>query len=252
MALIIGGESLACEAHVIDWRAHGYRFTPDMKNIGKRRASSAKPELLVVHWTGGERSNDNVYRTLEDRGYGVEFSMDYYGHIWQYCDPYEVYTAHAGGVNLQSFGIEVQCQGLYPHPVWSAATQRRMDKKWQRGRYRDDIDGTPYSMTCFNADQLEALLQFADALAEAEIIPKEMPILPEPMVLETEDGKVECGLLSKERVPKKDRKGLKGVCGHFHVHDSRVDPGTQPLEELIDHWELEPSDSSLLFSDGGA
>lgn len=246
MALIIGGEQLSCEAHVIDWRAHGYQFTPDMKNIGKRRAPYDKPELLVVHWTGGERSNQNVYRTLKDRSYGVEFAMDYYGHIWQYADPYEVYTAHAGGMNLQSFGIEIQSQGLYPHPMWSEATQRRMDKKWQRGRYRDDVGGKSYSMVCFTAEQLEALLQFCDALAEAEVIPKEMPLREEPMVVHAEGGDVECALLSTERVPKKLRPQLKGVCGHFHVHDTKVDPGTQPLEELIDHWELEPGDSSLL------
>ena len=84
------------------------------------------------------------------------------------------------------------------------------------------------------------------ALAEAEVIPKELPLSPEPMILHTEDGDVECGLLSKERVPKKLRLQLKGVCGHFHVHGTKVDPGTQPLEELIDHWGLEPSDSSLL------
>lgn len=251
MALIIGGESIPCEAHVVDWRAHGKRFTPDLKNIGKRK--DRKPELLVVHWTGGERSNSNIYRTLRERSYGVEFAMDFHGHIWQYADPYEVYTAHAGGMNLYSFGIEIQAQGLYPHPAWSAATQRRMDKRWNRGRYRDYIGGKPYSMVCFTAEQLEALMQFCDALADAEIIPRKLPLREEPMVLHAEDGDVVCGLLHTERLPRRERKHLKGVCGHFHVHNTKIDPGTQPLEELIDHWELEPEDSSLLcLSDDGA
>lgn len=250
MALIIGGESLQCEAHVVDWRAHGHRFTPDMPHIGKRPRKHAEPELLVVHWTGGERPNKSIYRTLKDRGYGVEFSMDFYGHIWQYADPYEVYTAHAGGMNLYSFGIEIQSQGLYPHPLWSKATQRKMDKKWQRGRYRDYVGRRQHSMVCFNAEQIEALLQFCDALAEADIIPRKVPLREDPMILHGEEGDVECGLLSTERVPRKDRKRLTGVCGHFHV-GSKLDPGTQPFEELIDHWGLEPKDSSLLALSGG-
>jgi len=237
MALIIGGEPIDCMAHVVDWRSHGKQFTPDMKNIG-RRGRRPKPELLVAHWTGGERGHEGVYSTLKNRGYGCGFTMDYYGTIWQYCDPYEIYTAHAGGMNLVSMGLEIQSQGVYPHPQWSKATQARMDKKWQRGRYRAEVAGEERSMVLFTAEQVEAFIQFCDALAEAEVIPREVPLQPENMVIHGEDGDVECGLLDTERFPKQLRKNLKGVCGHFHVHDSKLDPGPQLLEELIEHWGL--------------
>lgn len=239
MALIVGGNPIPCGAHVIDWRAHGKKFTPDMKNIGLR-GKRPKPELLVTHWTGGERPNEDIYATLRNRGYGCEFTMDYYGHIWQHCDPYEVYTAHAGGMNLVSFGIEIQSQGLYPHRAWSKATQTRISKKFPRGRYRDEVAGKERSMVMFNAEQMEAYLEFCDALADAEIIPRKVPLRKHNMIIHGEgDGfDTECGLLNSDRIPKAERKKLKGVCGHFHVHDSKSDPGTQILEELIDHWEL--------------
>jgi len=243
MALIIDGEPIPCEAHVVDWRAHGKKFTPRMEHIGKRRGR--EPKLLVAHWTGGERPNPDIYKTLRTRGYGVEFSMDYYGHIWQYADPFEVYTAHVAGMNLYSFGIEIQSQGLYPHPLWSKSTQARMSKKYPRGRYREEVGNKEYSMVGFTSEQIEAFLQFADALAGADVIPKKIPLRKEPMILHTADGDVKCGLLSRDRVPAAKRKRLTGVCGHFHLSRNKIDPGPQILEELIDHWELEPRDSSL-------
>jgi hypothetical protein len=240
MALIIGGETVPCAAHVIDWRAHGKQFTADMKNIGKR-GKRPKPQLLVTHWTGGERPNEDIYATLRNRGYGVEFTMDSFGHIWQHCDPHELYTAHAGGVNLVSFGIEIQNQGLYPHPAWSKTTQARMDKKWNRGRYRDYVGGRERSMAMFNVEQLDAYLEFCDALAGAGVIPRQVPLRKDKMIIHSQDpleADFEVGLLNTDRIAKAKRSKLKGVCGHFHVHNSKVDPGTQPLEALIDHWEL--------------
>lgn len=237
MALIFGGEALPCRAHVIDWRAHGKRFTPGMPHIGKR-TRGRRPQVLVTHWTGGERPNEDIYRTLRKRGYGVEFTMDAHGHIWQHADPYEVYTAHAGGFNLYSFGLEMQNQGLYPHPAWSKATQVRMDKRFNRGRERVTIRGREHSVCAFTLDQIEAYLDFCDALADAEIIPRRVPLRPRKMVIYDPGGDVKVGLLNTNRLPPEKAKKFKGVCGHFHVHRSKVDPGTQPLEELIDHWEL--------------
>lgn len=234
MALIIGGEPIPCTAHVIDWRAHGKQFTADMKNIGLRRMARPEPKLLVTHWTGGERPNEDIYATLRNRGYGVEFTMDYYGHIWQHADPYEVHTAHAGGMNLLSFGIEIQSQGIYPHPLWSKSTQARMNKKWNRGRYRDVVAGRERSMVMFTGEQIDAYIEFCDALVDADVIPRQVPLRKEKMTIDD----VEYSLLETNRIAQAKRKKLKGVCGHFHVHRSKIDPGTQPLEALIDHWEL--------------
>jgi hypothetical protein len=114
-----------------------------------------------------------------------------------------------------------------------------MDKKWQRGRYRDEVGGREHSMTLFNGDQLESYLEFCDALADADVIPRLVPLRTERMSVEGMDGtSFTCGLLETNRIEKAERKELTGVCGHFHVHHSKTDPGTQLLEALIDHWEL--------------
>lgn len=209
MALIYDGRELECRAHVFDWRAHGLTFTPDSKNCGVR---PRPPTIGIVHFTGGENPPPQVYETLVERKLGVEFAMDLYGHIWQFCDPAKVYTAHAHGVNVRGFGIEVQNRGLAKAPnAILAPTWAKWNKEVPRGV--DSSSGTAY--TLFTLAQLDALIQFFEAFTEAGILKARVP-------------------KAWKRFTPAQRAKFCGVAGHFHVDDDKLDPGPQFFEELAD------------------
>lgn len=209
MALIWNGAPLPCEAHVLDWRSSGLEYTAKTPGCGKRKKA---PALFLVHYTGAENPPPVVFKNLLKQRLSVEFSMDYHGQIWQFCDPAKVYCAHAKGANTFSFGMEIQSRGLpadFTEPP--------------RGQYRVQMGWGPQSYACFTKDQLDALCQFVDALTEAKIIPAKLAMAKKAMYA---------------RIPKKQWSSLRGVAGHYHcdTEPGKIDPGPQVFEELRDHF----------------
>jgi len=213
MALIWNGEQIPCEAHVIDWRSSGIEYTRDDPGCGKRKKP---PALFVVHYTGAENSPPVVYKNLLKARKSVEFSMDYHGQIWQFCDPAKVFCAHAKGANTFSFGMEIQSRGLAAPFTHNATT-------YPRGTYAADMPWGKQSYVFFTKDQLDALCQFVDALIQARIIPAKGLAMAKKDI--------------KKRIRPGDWSKLKGVAGHYHVdtEPGKIDPGPHVFEELWMH-----------------
>lgn len=228
MALIFDGEAIETTAHVIDWRSHGLQFIPGKhKNVGKR---VSPPQLCVVHYTGGENPPPVVYKTLIARELSVEFAMDLHGTIYQFADPATTFCAHCRGMNVVSFGIEVQCRGLSKPPTPALKnTWAKWDVEVPRGAYVEELTwpGTKksaqlhtqrVSYASFTADQLSALVEFFTSLVDAKIIPARVPA----------NARVRFGL-ETDKV-----QGFKGVAGHYHFSAEKFDPGPQLFDELLD------------------
>ncbi len=215
MALIFNGEELPCLAHVTDWRSSKLEFTPKNRGCGKRKVL---PQLFIIHFTGAENAPPKVFTNMlngkEPRS--VEFAMDYFGHIWQFCDPAKVYCAHARGVNAFSFGIEIQNRGTFngfDHQQW----------EFPRGAFIEKMAWGPQRYLSFTSNQLTALEQLIDALADAKVILRKLAVSKSNI---------------RKRIPKAEWKSLKGVAGHYHcdTEPGKIDPGPQVFDELWEHF----------------
>jgi N-acetyl-anhydromuramyl-L-alanine amidase AmpD len=214
MALIFNGEELPCLAHVTDWRSSGLEFTPNNRGCGRRRT---QPALMIVHFTGAENPPPKMFTDMLNgpKPRSVEFGMDYYGHVWQFCDPAKVYCAQAQRANVFSFGIEIQNAGVpQGHTLW---------KTFPRGTYLEQMPWGMQSYLSFTSNQLTALEQLIDALADAKVIPRKLAMAKSNI---------------RKRIPKAEWKNLKGVAGHYHcdTEPGKIDPGPQVFDELWEHF----------------
>ena len=232
MALIYNGKELPCDIRIQDWYEHGLEFKPgDGHNYKRKKA----PYLLVYHWTGGERGNRDIYNTLKKRDYGIHFTIDYNGTVYQHCDPALVVCAHAGRANSYTIGVEIQNRGFpkrsvtgrnrgaQPHDNLSIGT---INGKHPRTLYDGVIRGEKLTMCAFTLSQLYSAIVIADSFVAAGIIEQQVP-----RALGLEKGI--CDVVQQETILPEDRPKLRGVCGHFHLSTRKWDPGIDLLETFI-------------------
>jgi N-acetyl-anhydromuramyl-L-alanine amidase AmpD len=209
MALWCNGIDLTAgtEIDVSDWTEHGLQFTGarSEKNNAKRER---KPDLIVVHWTGGEGGHRQVFNTLATRKLGVHLFIDYRGIVYQFADLWTVRCAHAGRANDRSIGIEIQNRGI-----------GKMHPKFPRGSMVMRGHGRKYDGLTMTSDQLDALEEVAGLICASMDIPFKVPT-----------NKEGTGPLLDYLTPQQQRTH-KGIAGHIHF-SSKVCPGQQVLEEL--------------------
>lgn len=221
-------------------------FKPGMPNT---RRQARPPRGLGIHWTGGENSWKTTRRVLENRELSVNFIED--EEIVQTAD---VMTrcAHIGTPGNDFAGLEVKCRGYARKEDLAAAKLRdpslrdRDELDWSSDRdlYADKIDGDLVRMAGFNTKQLENVLWLAETLAGVLKFPRAIPwrtvsnpaeadALPFPnshkLLVKGPDG-----LLYLPAFNRDPRKGStsraathRGALGHFHIHETKHDPGTQ-------------------------
>jgi hypothetical protein len=198
-------------------------FDPSDPGCGVRKV---EPQLFVGHWTGGENGIAGIYATLRERELSVEFAMDAGGGIQQLADPGKTYCAHAQGVNISSFGMEIQCRGVVPG-AFTPAQLKKLGAKVPRGTYKAQYHGHDWSIASFTADQMNAWAAFCELLVQARIISRQVYGDPRK--------KTPC----LEVLPLKKLQTMQGIIGHLNVSPEKLDPGPQPFEELIaDGWKV--------------
>lgn len=237
-------------------------FRPGMPNTSHQRRAW---HGLAYHWTGGERAASGVARTLLDSRLSVQFVVEADGHIVQTAD---VMTkcAHIGGGNEFFLGAEFVCRG-YATPADLAAARAKdptlrerdeLDWATPRDTYRDVIGGRVVSMAGFNVEQLRSAVWLAETLAGVVGFPRRIPArvvkresylrerspLPDELrreLLIEHDGATWAPDFSRDDRPRTIAASrvasYRGLLGHFHVHEAKHDPGTQPFYALwVEGW----------------
>lgn len=212
--LILDGKVYPCASPVYNWHDTGLETKIGGNN--KRRKPDQVVDLFGLHWTGGVGDARQLFRVLNTRELGVEYFWDYNGDIYQFCDPVIVNTADIGYVNPRSFGGEVRCLGI-PRNGKSANPEQKLYNTVLRGRKRTYVAYTDaQNQSVYNL--LEALRAANHPLIK---IPPRVPV----------DA---AGKLITRTLTRAEIAAYSGTLGHYHVTDNKADPGTAPLQYLLD------------------
>ena len=190
--IIVSGNPFPCAAEVIGWHDSGLSFP-----VPKRRAHT---DLVVEHWTGGENDAPGVHHTLRSRNLSVQFFVNAFGVVYQFCDATAL-CAQARGVNDRSVGIEIQ----------NRADREPIVRGIKRELVVEEIHGVRATRTTFLPAQITAVLHLTEALCAAYHLPFEVPMVGNDVVSTA---------LSPTAL-----ESFRGVIGHYHVTREKVDPG---------------------------
>lgn len=181
------------------------------KNTWKRVKT---PNLVILHWTGGENSAATTYHTLLHRSLGVTFCIDRGGDIYQFLDPLLYDPRDTDGeMGLRSISIEITNYGfrMPKQPIPSRGRVRKIDMEF--------IHGQKVPCARFFPDQIHSALALARVLCGALSIPFALP--------REKDGTLALRLLRPE-----ERRSFRGIIGHFHKTTDKFDPGFHILREI--------------------
>ncbi len=254
MALIVDGKPVGIE----DDRVVDHIIFKPGTNRNTRSHRGVPWHGLGIHWTGGERGYEGVTGVLAARNLSIHFVCEPDGRLVQTADLF-TRCAHIGSPGNDRFlGVETSCRGFATPEDWVKAKQldptlrEREDIDWEtpRDTYRDKIGDNFANFAGFNKEQLISLIWLSETLAGVCDFPRQIPARvitsaevdatnwPFPNVadfLVEHDGKTWMPDFSRDtsKHPVKSRAGKwRGVLGHFHVHENKMDPGTQIMYAL--------------------
>jgi len=223
--IIVAGRAVPTEARVITWTdpdgldGYGAARLDDSgkpRNFGDRHTSERNPvatgdldalvatiDQIVLHYDGLGDSR-RCFEMLGERQLSAHFLIDVEGRIYQTLDVQER-AYHATVANSRSIGIEIANIGANPAgaadaPQMTEAVQGTIqDKELLQPRFTDQ--------------------QYTALSALIETLCATFPRIEHQVPRDT-DGNVVTSKLSDEELA-----GFRGVLGHFHVQENKVDPG---------------------------
>ena len=179
------------------------------------------------------------FRVLHDiRGLSVHFMLDIDGTIYQTLDLKER-AWHASQANDRSIGIEIAHIGAYPPgeksplddwytetadgssvitlPDWmgdgGVRTPGFVGRPDRPGRIAGQLHGRTLEQPDFTPEQYESLIKLTAALAR--VFPKmELDYPRNP------DGSLRTSALTTD-----EWRSFRGIVGHFHLTEGKIDPG---------------------------
>ncbi len=169
-------------------------------------------DQIVIHYDAAGTSR-RCFQTLHDiRGLSSHFLIDRDGTIYQTLDVRER-ARHAGTANDRSVGIEIANVGAYESRKDLVRAVSEAGLSFSEQAITGVVQGKYLYQLPFTDSQYDALVALIHALRDA--LPAVASTIPRD-----ERGRVETRVLSRNR-----QLRFKGVLGHLHVTDRKVDPG---------------------------
>lgn len=200
--IIVGGKHVPCAVRVEPWTVTGIGF----KNV---RPRTARTDLVVLHWTGGENHAEGLVKNMTKDGVSVQFYVDGHGNAFQLCDA-DMHCSHASGMNARGPGIEA-----------ANRANDKADALPKRQLLRETFAGSTATYTAFYPEQVRSILAITLSLCEAYGLPFSVPMDPK-----TKD------VLARQFTPA-ELAAYRGVVGHCHWSPRRKrDPGLAMLRAV--------------------
>jgi hypothetical protein len=213
--LVIGGQQISVPFPVVHWDDPlGLTFYGDeFKGLWAPRVDPRAVDLLVLHWDGCTSSHQ-CYQVLLERKLSVHLMLDWDGTVYQALDLASAKAYHAKGVNSRSVGIEI-C-----NPV--VADRNRFCNPARALIVDAGVNGAGgHAHLDFYDLQKQRVIQIAEAISTIFNIPRRLP-------------RISGGSVARDALAENDLVSFKGTVGHYHVSDSKDDPG-MTLWSVLDH-----------------
>ncbi|HUG12273.1 MAG TPA: N-acetylmuramoyl-L-alanine amidase [Opitutaceae bacterium] len=233
-AFIVAGRHVQTGTRVVTWLDAGgldaYRTarvdeSGAPESFGARRATDGKAiaagddsavlgvvDQIVLHYDGFGNSRE-CFEHLAERQLSAHFLIDVDGTVYQTLDLQER-AYHATVANNRSIGIEIANVGAFPAEGDLSALPPG-----------DVIRGTVHRIELvqpgFTATQYAALAKLIDALCRT--FPR----------LERDYPRDAAGEIVLSNLPDDALANFRGVLGHFHIQENKVDPGPAFQWKLI-------------------
>jgi len=223
--IIVAGQAVPVVTRVVTWldaggldayrtarvdeagspESYGGRKSRDGQPIatGKLDALRSVVDQVVLHYDGIGNSHE-CFEMLRERQLSAHFLIDVDGTIYQTLDLRER-AYHATVANNRSIGIEIANLGAFPVGEANAANLREP--------VRGSVHGIELVQSDFTPEQYAALAKLVDALCGAfPLIERHMP----------HDAS---GAIVMTKLPDDELAKFRGILGHFHIQENKVDPG---------------------------
>lgn len=192
-----------------DGRELGLWWDPVDPGARKRKVPV---RAIVLHWTGGVQGAKGIVHTLRHRRLSIHYTIEQDGTVTHHADERTTVCMHAGTANDWTIGVEIANRGRPPaHSQMPGET------------YTAVIHGRRLVCLRFSDEQIKA----AQALCEHVAHEWGLPL----MVPETSRGD-----LILDKLTDIQQRAFRGVLGHLHVSDAKIDPGADLLTALRDAW----------------
>ncbi|NOZ00823.1 MAG: N-acetylmuramoyl-L-alanine amidase, partial [Deltaproteobacteria bacterium] len=161
-------------------------------------------QTVVLHHDGAHSSR-GCYATLLNRGFSTHFMIDRDGTVYQAADVADR-TLHAGGVNTDSVGIDLNnpADNLLTHPDAEAPGRERSAVRV--------INGVSYQSWNYTEEQYRSLIAVLRVLVEVLGIETVFPV--------GEDGRILYLVLDSPPASQ-----FRGIQCHWHSSAEKWDPG---------------------------
>jgi len=248
--IIVAGKRFATGTRVVTWlERSGYNgyivSSPPRAGLanppGRNEfaALQQRVDQFVLHYDGNGLSR-LCFNILQERKLSVHFLLDVDGTIYQTLDLAER-ASHATIANDRSIGIEIANLGAYPEKGKERAVLDTWYRRDQKGNtvmrvppdvrvtgirtpdfvarpvrpklVRGTLQGKVLVQYDYTAEQYAALAKLTATLTR--VFPKITADYPH-----SRDGRLIPQALSQARYD-----SFRGVLGHFHVQENKVDPG---------------------------
>jgi hypothetical protein len=187
--------------------------------VWRQRAAAATVDLFVLHHDGC-RSSRQCYDVLIERGLSAHLMLDRDGTIYQALDLQTAQAFHAGpSANARSVGVEI-CNPELPE---------RNDPGNPRPLVTLEVknagpEGARRKVLGFYPRQVDAVVNLTRAISSIFDLPLQLPRATSPTstmgVTRGVDPRIAGGT-------------YRGVCGHYHLKDSKTDPGVSLWQPLL-------------------
>jgi N-acetyl-anhydromuramyl-L-alanine amidase AmpD len=223
--IVVAGRALPVDTHVITWKkaggldAYGTARLDEAgapSSYGARRNRDGQPitagdlealhgvvDQIVLHYDGIGNTRE-CFEHLAERQLSAHFLVDVDGTIYQTLDLQER-AYHATVANNRSIGIEIANIGAFP--AGEAGIPTMVDPK------QGTVHGIELVQSAFTSEQYAALAKLIDALCRT------FPLI-ERRVPSDANGDV---VMAK--LPDDELANFRGILGHFHIQENKVDPG---------------------------
>lgn len=211
-----------CEIDVIDGREDGTWWDyNDEENTAGRRKEPIR--FGVLHHQAGEGKAKQCYDVLNKRAdpkhpgefdyLSVHFEIDQDGLITQMAD-LDTVCHQAGGVNAESWGVEIASLGL-GHP----------SQKYPRDQYTDMVNGVTHR------DYLKFYPQQVESAYRLCLYVNAMLGIPFTIPVDATGMKAIRTVLSKAEL-----EIFRGLIGHYMITEKKPDPSPHLLDELVNRF----------------